>query len=206
MPAAMVAAPLLLFLGNALHPVDHDRDEQAWLAGIAGHRTQWYVAHLLVFAALPLFVPAVVGLLRALGERRAGVADAGAALAVAAGFGTAGFVAVEGFGAWQMTAPGADRETMVALLERFNDSFGTFAPTGAATLAFSIGLGVLGYALLRARVEPRWGPALIVLSRAIVVVTFAVGHETGEYLMGVVAAADLLMLAGFAPLAARQAP
>ncbi len=29
----------LLFLGNALHPVNHDRDEGEWLAGIAGHRT-----------------------------------------------------------------------------------------------------------------------------------------------------------------------
>ncbi len=202
--AALITAPALLFAGNALHPVNHSRDEQEWLAGIAEHRPQWYAAHLLVFASLPLFVPAIAGLLRALSGRRSALSDAGALVAVIAAFGTAGFVAVEGFATWQMTAAGADRAPMVALMERFNDEAGTFVPTGLATFVFSIALGVVGVALMRERVEPRWAPVVIVASRVVATAAFAIGHEVGEYPMAIVAVADLLLLVGFGGLALRR--
>ena len=200
----MVAAPGLLFLGNALHPVNHDRDEQEWLAGIAGHRTQWYVAHVLVFAALPLFVPAVIGLLQQLRDRPSRLTDGAAVLALSGVFGTTGFVAVEGLAAWQMTAPGASRGEMVALLERFDETPGTFLLTGLPTFLFAVALGVLGWALLRARVTPTWAPVVLVASRAITVVIFAAGYRAGEYLMPVVAATDLLLLLAFAGLRPRD--
>jgi hypothetical protein len=197
---SMVAAPGLLFLGNALHPVNHNRDERDWLAGIAEHRTQWYIAHVLVFAALPLFVPAVIGLLRQLRDRRSRLADGAAFLALLSVFGTTGFVAVEGLAAWQMTAPGSSRGEMVGLLERFDETAGTFLLTGLPTFLFAVALGLLGWALVRARVEPRWASVLVVASRAIAVVIFAAGYHEGEYLMAIVAAADLLLLLGMAAL------
>ena len=196
----MVAAPALLFLGNALHPVNHNRDEQEWLAGIAEHRTQWYVAHVLVFAALPLFVPAVIGLLRQLRDRRARLADGAALLALLSVFGTTGFVAVEGLAAWQMTVPDASRDEMVGLLERFDETAGTFLLTGLPTFLFAVALGLLGWALVRARVTPIWAPWLVVVSRLVTVVAFGAGYAAGEYLMPVVAGADLLLLVGFAGL------
>jgi len=203
---SMIAAPALLFAGNALHPVNHGRNEREWLAGIAEHRPQWYLAHLLVFAALPLFVPAIAGLLRALRDERTRLSDVAALVAVVAAFGTAGFVSVEGFATWQMTVSGAEREAMVGLMERFNDTAGTFVPTGLATFAFSIALGLVGVALMQARVEPRWAPLTIVVSRVVATAAFMVGHEAGEYPMAIVAAADLLLLAGFAGLALSGMP
>ena len=197
---SMVAAPTLLFVGNALHPVNHNRDEQEWLAGIAGHRTQWYLAHVLVFAALPLFVPAIIGLLQQMRDRRSRLADGAALLALAGLFGTTGFVAVEGLAAWQMTAPEASRGEMAGLLERFDETAGTFLLTGLPTFLFAVALGLLGWALVRARVTPLWAPWLIVLSRLITVVAFGAGFAAGEYLMPIVAAADLLLLLGFAGL------
>jgi hypothetical protein len=117
---------------------------------------------------------------------------------VAGGFGAAGFVAVEGFVSWQMTASGADRDEMVRLLERFNDSGATFLPTALPMLAFQLALGPLGIALLRARTEPRWAAMLIVASRAIVLVAFVCSQAAGEQPMPVIAAADLLLLVAFA--------
>lgn len=197
---SMVAAPALLFLGNALHPVNHNRDEQEWLAGIAEHRTQWYVAHVLVFAALPLFVPAIVGLLRQSRDRRSRLGDGASLVALAGLFGTTGFVAVEGLAAWQMTAPGASRGEMVGLLERFDETAGTFLLTGLPTFLFALALGLLGWALVRERVTPLWAPWLIVLSRLVTVAVFGAGYAAGEYLMPIVAAADLLLLVGLAGL------
>ena len=196
----MVAAPGLLFLGNALHPVNHSRDEQAWLAGIAEHRTQWYLAHVLVFASLPLFVPAIIGLLQRMRAPRSRLAEGGALLALFCVFGTTGFVAVEGLAAWQMTAPEAGRGEMVGLLERFDETAGTFLLTGLPTFLFSVALGLLGWALIQAHVAPLWAPSLIVVSRVISIVVFAAGYGAGEYLMPVVAAADLLLLVGVAGL------
>ena len=195
-----VAAPTLLFLGNALHPVNHNRDEQEWLAGIADHRTQWYVAHVLVFTALPLFVPAIIGLLQQLRDRRSRLADGAALLALLSVFGTTGFVAVEGLAAWQMTVPDASRGEMVGLLERFDETAGTFLLTGLPTFLFAVALGLLGWALVRAQVSPGWAPVLVVASRAIAVIIFAAGYHEGEYLMPIVAAADLLLLLGMAGL------
>lgn len=196
----MVAAPGLLFLGNALHPVNHNRDESEWLAGIADHRTQWYVAHVLVFAALPLFVPAIIGLLQQLRDRRSGLSDGAALLALVGVFGTTGFVAVEGLATWQMTAPGASRGEMAGLLERFDETAGTFLLTGLLTLVFSVALGLLGWALVRARVAPLWASSLIAVSRVIGAVAFVAGYAAGEQLMPIVAAADLLLLLGMAGL------
>src|SRR5206468_3911599 len=94
MAGCMVGGPALLFAGNALHPVNHKTDEAAWLAGIAAHRSQWYAAHLIIFLGVPLFVGAVVGLLRLVRGPGAGWAEAGAVLAVFGLFATEGFVTV----------------------------------------------------------------------------------------------------------------
>jgi len=199
----MVVAPMLLFIGNALHPVNHNRDEHEWLAGIAEHRPQWLVAHLFVFASLPLFVPAVLGLLHALRRGSSRVANAGVALAVWGAVGTAGFVAVEGLAAWQMTGAPEDRDAMAGLLERFNETAATFLPTGLATFVFSVALGLLGYALLRAGAKPRWPAAAIVASRIVSCAALVVGHAADEYPMAVIAVADLLLFIGFAGVVLR---
>jgi hypothetical protein len=191
---SMVAAPALLFIGNALHPVNHKTNESEWLAGIAGHRAQWYVAHLVIFVGLPLFVPAVVGLVGLVRGRASGLAEVGAALTIAGLLGTEAFVTVEGFVAWEMTSTGAGRGEMVALLGRFNEHAATSIPVGLATLLFDIGLAVVAIALLRDRVVPTALAGSFLLSRVVVAVALVVGDATGEYQQAAIAFGDALLV------------
>jgi hypothetical protein len=194
--ACMVAGPALLLVGNALHPVNHKTNESEWVAGIAANRGQWYVAHLLIFIGLPLFVPAIMGIVRIVRARASAWAEGGAALAVFGLLGTEAFVTVEGFVAWHMTRAGADRGEMVALLERFNEQAATFVPVGLATPLFIVGLAVLAIALLRARVVPAVLAGVFLLSRLVVAVALVVGDVSGEYQQAVISAGDLLLVLG----------
>lgn len=190
----MCAGPALLLAGNALHPVNHKTDEAEWIDGIAAHRSQWYVAHLLIFIGLPLFVPAVVGLVRMIRERASTWAEAGAAVTVFGLLGTEAFVTVEGFVTWHMTRAGADRSEMVSLLTRFNDQTATSVPVGLATLVFIVGLAVLAVALLRARVVPMMLALTFLVSRAVVAIALVVGDASGEYQQAAISVGDVLLL------------
>ena len=200
---SMIAGPALLFAGNALHPVNHKTNESEWLSGIAAHRGQWYLAHIIIFLGLPLFVPAVVGLVRLARERAAGLVDVGSALTVVGLLGTEAFVTVEGFVGWHMTSPGADRGEMVALLERFNQQAATFVPVGLATPLFAVGLAVLAIALLRARVVPAILAGVLLLSRIVVTIAIGVGDATGEYEQAAIAIGDVLLVLGLGGIGLR---
>jgi hypothetical protein len=199
----MIAAPALLLAGNALHPVNHKTNEAEWVAGIAAHREQWYLAHLVIFVGLPLFVPAVVGLVRLARERAPAWTEVGAALTIVGLLGTQAFVTVEGFVAWQMTSSGADRGEMVALLERFNEQAATFVPVGLATPLFAVGLAVLAIALLRARAVPLVLAGTVLLSRAVVGAALVVGDATGEYQQVAIAFGDALLVLGLGGIGLR---
>lgn len=197
---SLIAAPALLLVGNALHPVNHKANEAVWVAGIADHRTQWYVAHVVILVALPLFVPAVIALLRLLRGRTAVLAEAGAVVTLFGLFATEAFVAVEGLVTWQMTDGGANRDEMVALLERFNQEAGTFVPIGLGTAVFVAGMAVLGLALVRAGLVPPLLAWAVLVSRLIAAAAIAVGESSGEYQQAIVSGGDLVLLLGLGGL------
>jgi hypothetical protein len=195
--ASMIAAPALLLAGNALHPVNHKKDEGEFLAGVAAHETEWYVAHLLIFIGLPLFVPAVVGLVRQVGDRALLLGTAGATLTIGGVFGAEAYVTVEGFVQWTMTnTAGADPEQMAAVLERFNTAAATFIPTGLGTIAFAVGLAMLAVAILRAGVLPMGYPLVVLASRVLAIGVLIAGDVSGEYQQALISAADALLLVG----------
>lgn len=193
----MIGAPLLLALGNGLHPVNHRTDTREFLAGVNAHESQWLLAHVLVFLAVPLFVPAALGLLRLLGDQTTAWSRSGVLLTVFGLFGTEAYVTVEGFVQWNMaTTPGVNFEQMAEVLERFNEHAVSFVLTGLGVLLYTLGLLILAIAVTRARVVPIGLGIAFAASRVIVMIALLVGAAVGEYELAVITGADVLLLIG----------
>jgi hypothetical protein len=181
--ACMTMAPLLLLVGLVVHP-EQKTDEAAQLSVVADNLDAWYMAHLLVFAAIVLTVPAVLGLMHMLREREVAFGHVGGGLAMLGLIALTGLVAIEGFVGWQMGA-GGDRAQMVALLERLDDTAGVFIPFFLMPFAFTVGMIFLAIGLYKARAVQSWMCAFIAIS----VICLAVGGP---------AAIDWLMIVGAA--------
>lgn len=152
--AALVAAPLVVLAAGALHPKEVT-DAGRQLEIVAGGLNRWYLAHLLYCVGFGLFVPAVL----ALGGRlRAGAPRLevwGTALAVTGLVASAGLVATEGFGAWQL-AQASDRASAAETFDRLVHSAGVFVPLGVLGLALPAGLIVLAVGLAKTATAPSW--------------------------------------------------
>jgi hypothetical protein len=112
-----MVAPLVLLAGELLHP-PFQRDPARLLAVAAANPDRWYLAHLLSLIGFALLVPAILGLIQLVGQRRAALADLGGTLALLGVLAASGLLSIDGFGVWQMAQPAADRAEMAALLDR----------------------------------------------------------------------------------------
>lgn len=165
---SMIAAPLLVLAGSVIHP-DGSTDEAAQLATVAGSLDEWYAAHLVLLVALVLAIPAVLGLMHMLREREVAYGHVGGGLALLGVVAVAGIVAIE-MVVWQMSAAGADRTEMVALLERVTDSAGIVIPLFLMSVALGLGLAVLALGLYRARAVQGWMAAFVAVGGMLVTV------------------------------------
>jgi len=151
---ALVVAPLLLLAAALIHPKE-TTDPAHQLQIVAGSLNRWYLAHLLYIVGFAAFVPAVL----ALGSRLRASAPRlelwGAGLAVVGLFSSAGIVAIEGFGSWQL-AQAADRGVAVDVLDRIVHSAGVVVPFGIIGLAVPAGLIVLAVGVARSRSAAPW--------------------------------------------------
>ena len=151
---ALVLAPLLILIGEVLHPQRSAVPAQQ-LAIVAQHPGAWYASHLLLFAGIVLTLPAVAGLVFLLGGRTRRLAAVGAGLAIAGIACFAGLLTI-GFVVWQMASQDADRSQMAALFSRLFHAPGFIVPFQAVPLTFAAGMVILAIALDRAAVTPRW--------------------------------------------------
>ena len=151
---ALVVAPLVLLAAALIHPKE-TTDPAHQLQIVAGGLNRWYLAHLLYIVGFAAFVPAVL----ALGSRLRASAPRlelwGAGLAVVGLFSSAGIVAIEGFGSWQL-AQAADRGVAVDVLDRIVHSAGVVVPFGIIGLAVPAGLIVLAVGVARSRSAAPW--------------------------------------------------
>jgi len=184
---SLIVAPLVLLTGELLHPELH-LDPARQLAVAAANPDRWYLAHLLSLIGFALLVPAILGLIQLVGQRRAALADLGGTLALLGVLATTGLLSIDGFGVWQMAQPAADRAEMAALLERILTSPGVLLPLYPVSLASAVDLLVLTLGLYRAQVVPAWTAGLVAIGVAVWV--------TGE-----AAASKATMVAGVALLA-----
>lgn len=175
-------APALLLASAGILPANSN-DVETQLAGVARHPDRFLVSDLLGLAAQALLVPAVLGLVWLLRERRAGYGHVGGGLVVL-GVTAAGVQTGLGLVEWQMVARGADRAEMTALLGRIERSAG-LTPILLAVALLSVGFVVLALGLHRARAVPAWSAAAL----AVGALAVDVGFEAPSFVVRVCASA-----------------
>lgn len=163
---AMVLAPAFVLVGMILHP-DGATEGSAQLAVVTEEAGRWTAAHLVLLAAAALALPAVLGLMHMLRERRAAYGHVGGALALLGLLALVGVIAIE-LVVGQM-ADGS-RAEMVALFERLSSSASITVPFFFGSFAFGIGTAVLGLGLYEARAVGWWQAIALALAGVALVV------------------------------------
>jgi len=80
--ASLIVAPSLMSVGDLMHP--HESwDPAAQVAMVAESTSRWYVAHLLLFVGMLVFVPGILALSDVVAKRRPASAYAARVLLVA---------------------------------------------------------------------------------------------------------------------------
>lgn len=113
--AALVAGPVLLAAGSALHPTD-EADPAAALAVVAGAQTQWLVAHAVLIVAAACFVPLATALRHTTERYAPGRARLGSLLTAVGAVAVVGILAAESTAAWALSRS-ADATAAAAVME-----------------------------------------------------------------------------------------
>lgn len=158
----LVAAPVLFAAAEILTP-QPSGGAAAQLASFAQHRDQLLAGLLCGLASSMLFVPALVGLLHRIRNRGVVYAHVAAVMII---YGLVTAAALGGINAmfWVMTKPGMSHGAMVSLLNGLeHGSAAPGAPLLAGHYLFALGTVLLGVAVWRARLAPRWAGLLVAL-------------------------------------------
>ena len=135
--ASLIVAPALMSVGDLLYPPE-TWDAHAQVAIVAGAATRWYLAHLLLFAGILLFVPGILLLTSMAAYRRPALGYASRVLVLASVGALSAVFACEmllgGFVA------GGDQGAAVALLETFTTRVLVVLAPGL--IAFFVGTGL----------------------------------------------------------------
>jgi hypothetical protein len=174
---SLVLSPVFLLAAFVVVPTMAS-DTRAELAAIAHHPTQWYLFGLFLLVSYVLLAPAVLGLMHLLRDRAAAWSGIGGSLAL---LGTISAVTDTRlvFVTWQMAAPEADRDQMVALLTRLEASAGATLPFILGTLGLVIGTALLAIGLYRARAVPTWVAAALGAGIVANLAAFIAGSRPG---------------------------
>lgn len=155
--ASLAVGPLVMAIGDLLHPKETS-DISGQAAIIVEHATRWYLAHLLLFIGLVLFVPGLLTLAGLAAARRPRIGYAARVLVVI-GVGGAAAIFVAEMLAGRLGAVSA------AATEEFLDTMfsGPIAgPMLPVALAFFVGAAVFAVPLIAASGPLRW-PAVVLL-------------------------------------------
>jgi Domain of unknown function (DUF4386) len=158
----LVAAPLLFAVAEIATP-QPSGSAAAQLASFAQHRNLLLAGVLCGLASVMCFVPALFGLLHTIRDRGVVYAHVAAALII---YGLVTQAALGGINVmfWVMTKPGMNHAAMVNLLNGLeHGSAVAGAPLLAGHYLFAVGMVLLGIAVWRARLAPRWAGILVAL-------------------------------------------
>ena len=157
---SLVAGPLLMSLGDLLHP-DERMSPVEQIAIVADHASRWYTAHLLLFAGILVFIPGFLGLTALTAMVKPVVGYAARILMM---IGTAGFASIfiSEMLASRLVLDGLGNAAPIAL---WTNLF--MGPVAAAVLpavlAFFVGTLMFAIPLLRGSERLRRPVALIVI-------------------------------------------
>jgi hypothetical protein len=185
--ACMVLAPLMFVVAFVISP-KLETDAGPALNVAASHLDRFYAANLIATIGLVLVVPAVLGLMHMLRERRPAYSAVGGSVTM---LGIMGALVGQGvaFVIWQMAKDGVQPADVSALHGVLNDA-GAFIPTYGVGFLAAVGSLILGAGLYRAGVVDWW----MALFFAAGVVCINVAFPAGILGLAIVGAA--LMLVG----------
>jgi len=152
--ASLILAPLLGLVAACAWPPLR-AGERAQIAAISAQPGRWYIYSLFILLSTIMLVPAVLALMRLLGQSRptwALTAGSLAMLGILIGIGDAATELM----IWQMGTPGASLSQMAALAARYDAAPGAAAIFMIGGLAALCGMLLLSAGLWRAHAVPAW--------------------------------------------------
>ena len=157
----------------------------AQLASYAQHRDQLLAGLLLGIASSMLFIPALFGLLHQIRDRGVVYAHVAAAMIV---YGLVTAAALWGVNAvfWEMAKPGMNPSAMATLLDGIHHASAVGAPLLAGHYPFALGVLLLGVAVWRACLAPRWAGILVALFPVSDAVLSPAGDVTSALISGAI--------------------
>lgn len=188
----LIAAPLVLLVGQLIHPVDKT-DAADELAVVARNLDRWYAAHLILLVSLVLMIPAVLGLAHLIHERRSTLAYTGGALSLIGVVAVAAVVGADGIAGYFVAAAAPDSPSSVSVFDRLLNG-GRMLPLYLATLLLGLGLLTLAVGLYRAKVVAPWSALAIGLGGIVIDIGFPAG------VAAIVVAGMAVLLVGMAPI------
>jgi hypothetical protein len=150
---ALIATVIADLAEDLIDPAPSGKAAEIFSAASHHHGAMIGSAALLLLTSL-LIVPAVYGLVRALGDRGRRVGRAATVLGLMGALGHAALAALY-LGWAAMPSARTDEAEMIAVIERMSDS-ASFALLLPLILAFPLALVVLLVAMVRGRIAPRW--------------------------------------------------
>src|SRR5687768_4621357 len=192
--AALIVAPLLFLVDNALHPEELTRgNEIEQVVVIADAYTRWQAAHVIGFLAILAFTPAVLGLAFLVRRRQPTLGLIAGGLALAGLLGLAAVIAIDGF-AWGIAGELSANSPLgpAGAAEVLSDLQGSewSLPYYLTPLGFIAGTAMLAIGAARQGAVPMW--AGVVLG----VAALMVGTETAIVSNAYFIAGAVVFLAG----------
>jgi len=185
--AGMILAPLLLLISAIVQP-SLKSGELNQLVVISGNLDGWYTSQAFALAALAVAVPAILGLMHMLRERRWTVGTLGGGLALLGVVCSAGTVALS-LVQWQLMRFGVPIPSAAAIVHDLKHTSGMQIPFLIMPFAFALGMAVLAIGLAVSRAANPAVAAAIGLGAIGVPVAYAISSVT----LLIVAAAVLLV-------------
>ena len=186
--ACMVLAPLLFLIAFVVSP-ELETEAGPALSVAADNADRFYAANLIAIIGLMLVVPAILGVMHMIRERRPAHSGIGGTLALIGVFAT-----LVGQGValviWEMARNGADSAANTAVLDAALNDAGLVLPVYLLGYAAAIGVIVLAVGLWMSRVVDWW----MALFFAAGVVCINIAFPAGLLALAIVGAA--LMLVG----------
>lgn len=164
--ASLIAAPLLLGVGELLRfriEAGSFTGEEEHLANVAAHAGLWQTMTVLNMAAVILFVPAVLGLIRLTRRGAPVLSYVGGGLALVGTLGAAGHNVFAHVLDGAMAQLDGARSEMVQLAAELELSPSFLVVLLMFLIGFVLGLILLGVGLYRSRTTPRWAALAILL-------------------------------------------
>jgi hypothetical protein len=186
--ACMVLAPLLFLVAFVVSPKIETKAGKM-LSVAADHVDRFYIANLVATIGLMLVIPAVLGVMHMLRERRPAFSGIGGSLALIGVFASLVGQGVA-FVMWEMARHGADSAANTSVLHAVTHDTGAVVPIYVLGYIGCVGVVVLAAGLYMARVVDWW----MALFFAAGVVCINIAFPAGMLALAIVGSA--LMLVG----------